>query len=473
MSEWSSIKEIVEDVTTGKVTALANVERSLRLIAEHQEFQAIISTIENRSKLRAQEIDEMISGGKSVGRLAGVPFIAKDNFLTFDSETTAASNILRGFRAPYQSSVIEMLESEGAICVAKSNMDAFGHGSSTQNSDFMTTKNPHDKSRVSGGSSGGSAASVVLGFAPFALGTDTGGSIRHPASLSGCVGYKPTYGLISRSGVISMASSTDTVGFLTNSVDDLSLLVDVTAGVDNLDSTTVSRDTVSYCDLDTNMKGKKIGVIKEWLTEGVDPEVKTLIEKSVKRLEKLGAEMFEVSLPSLPLALAAYYIVVPAEISSNLSRYDGQRYGHNEPSSTDLEQSYQMARGNGFGTEAKRRIMIGSYVLSSGFYDAYYHRAQLVRTKLINEFNDVFSKVDFLVGPVAPNIAFEIGKNTDDPLHMYLEDIMTVAPSLAGIPGVSIPAGKVRNLPVGMQILASRNQDRSLLGIAKAFEAAA
>lgn len=468
--DWPDLNRIVEGVVSGKTSALSNVEKSLKLIKKHKEFDAIIAVIEDRSRQRAGEIDNKIAQGESVGRLAGVPFIAKDNFLTFGSETTAASNMLKGFKAPYQSTVIELLEAEGAICVAKANLDAFAHGSSTQNSDFMTTKNPHDTTRVPGGSSGGSAAAVVLGMAPFALGTDTGGSIRHPASLSGCIGYKPTYGLISRSGVVAMASSTDTIGFLTNNVDDLVILVDVVAGVDSLDSTTIARDDRRYTNIDLDLRGKKIGVVKEWMTDGVDTEVKSMISQSVEMLASKGLEVCEVSLPSLPLALAVYYIIVPAEISSNLSRYDGQRYGYSDPSAQDLAQSYLLSRGYGFGAEAKRRIMIGSYVLSSGFYDAYYHKAQLVRTKLINEFNSVFSSVDYLAGPVAPNIAFAIDDDNSDPLKMYLEDVMTVAPSLAGIPGMSVPVGKVRGMPVGLQILADKQHDIELLSLAKVIE---
>lgn len=267
-----------------------------------------------------------------------------------------------------------------------------------------------------------------------------------------------------------MASSTDTIGLLTRSVDDLAVLVDVLAGKDPLDSTSIERDTKPYTDFDDSLKGKKIGVVKEWLAEGIDPEVKDQILAAVDKLKAAGALVQEISLPSLPLALAVYYIVVPAEISSNLSRYDGQRYGHHDASAKDLLSSYSSARGKGFGTEAKRRIMIGTYVLTSGYYDAYYNKAQTVRTKLINEFSDAFKQVDFLVGPVAPNVAFNIGENVADPLQMYLEDMMTVAPSLVGIPAVSVPAGLVRGLPVGLQMLAPQRADRQLFGAAKAFE---
>jgi aspartyl-tRNA(Asn)/glutamyl-tRNA(Gln) amidotransferase subunit A len=460
---WPAIAEIAKDVRSGKTKASDLVEKALKAI-EHQEFQAIIATIPERARDRARAID-----ANPKGRLAGVPFIAKDNFLTFGSETTAASNILKGFEAPYQSTAIERLEAEGAICVAKANLDAFAHGASTENSDLMTTKNPYDKTRVPGGSSGGSAAAVVLGLAPFSLGTDTGGSIRQPASFSGAVGYKPTYGLVSRSGVVAMASSTDVIGPLTTRVEDAALVLDVMAGHDPLDSTTIERDKTSYTDLNTPVKGTKIGVIKEYMA-GLDPKIEALIAKQITNLKSQGAEVEEVSLPSLPLALACYYIICPAEVSSNLSRYDGQHFGHFAKDAKDLEASYTKARSQGFGKEAKRRIMIGTYVLSSGYYDAYYLKAQQLRTKLINEFNQAFKKYDFLLGPVAPSVAFKIGQHSNDPLKMYLQDIMTVAVNLVGIPAVSVPAGTVDDLPVGLQLMAAQKHDRQLLALAQKIE---
>jgi aspartyl-tRNA(Asn)/glutamyl-tRNA(Gln) amidotransferase subunit A len=389
--------------------------------------------------------------------------------LVFGAETTAASNMLRGFEAPYQSTVIERLEAEGAICVAKANMDAFAHGASTENSDVGVTKNPHDIKRVPGGSSGGSAAAVVLDMAPFALGTDTGGSIRQPASFSGCVGYKPTYGLVSRSGVVAMGSSLDVIGPLTRSVDDAALVLDVMAGRDDLDSTTIERQE-AYADPQLDLKGAKIGVIREHFGEGLDPGIIKTLEPIIKKLEAAGAEVTEISLPSLPMALAVYYILCPAEVSSNLSRYDGQRYPYSYREAKDLEGSYKSSRGRGFGKEAKRRIMIGTYVLSSGYYDAYYKKAQTVRTKLINECNEAFKQVDFMLGPVAPTTAFEIGANASDPLQMYLSDVMTVGANLTGMPAISLPAGDLEGLPVGLQLLAPQRHDRELLGLAKRAE---
>jgi aspartyl-tRNA(Asn)/glutamyl-tRNA(Gln) amidotransferase subunit A len=468
VSQWKPIQEIVADVTSGTVSALELVEQCLRHIDEKAEYKAIIAKTADRARERARVIDQQIANGESVGRLAGVPFIAKDNFLTFGAETTAASNILKGFDAPYQSTAIERLEAEGAICVAKANLDAFAHGSSTENSDFMTTSNPVDPTRVPGGSSGGSATAVALDLAPFALGTDTGGSIRLPASYCGVVGYKPTYGLVSRSGVVAMASSTDVIGPLTNTVQDAALVLDCMAGKDVLDGTTIDRDETPYTQLNLPEKPLKVGVIKEYF-EGLDESIKAQINTAIDALKADGAEVYEVSLPSLPLALACYYIICPAEVSSNLSRYDGQRYGFSNPSET-LDDSYKTSRSHGFGDEAKRRIMIGTYVLSSGYYDAYYQKAQLVRTKLIKEFTAAFADYDVLIGPTAPNVAFEIGKNASDPLEMYLTDIMTVAVNLAGIPAVTIPAGTVNDLPVGVQIMSKQKNDRLLLAVAQRTE---
>jgi aspartyl-tRNA(Asn)/glutamyl-tRNA(Gln) amidotransferase subunit A len=459
------IAEISERVRNKSLKASELVDKSLGLINQTKDHSAIISTLEERALMRASQIDT-----NPIGRLAGVPFIAKDNFLTFGGKTTAASNILKPFEAPYQSTAIERLEAEGAICIAKANLDAFAHGSSTENSDWFVTKNPHDKTRVPGGSSGGSAVSVALGLAPFALGTDTGGSVRLPASFCGVVGYKPTYGLVSRSGVIAMASSTDVVGPLTRSVDDAALVLDVMSGKDALDSTTIERDKTPYTDNDQEIRGRKIGIVKEYFGGGLEPGVESVIKQAITKLEDRGAIIEEVSLPSVRMALAIYYIVCPAEVSSNLSRYDGQRYGYSSNDAKTLEESYELSREQGFGAEAKRRIMIGTHVLSSGYYDAYYKKAQIVRTKLINEFKNAFDKFDFLVGPVAPMTAFKIGERADDPLQMYLSDIMTVAANMSGNPAISVPAGLSNGLPVGLQIIGPLHQDRRLLGIAKAFE---
>jgi aspartyl-tRNA(Asn)/glutamyl-tRNA(Gln) amidotransferase subunit A len=451
-----SVRAIVEDVIT-KIEAAS-------------EYNAVISILRERALARADEVDAQIKEGKS-GRLAGIPFIAKDNFLTFTGKTTAASNMLKPFEAPYQSTAIERLEAEGAIVVAKANMDAFAHGGSTENSDFGVTKNPVDTDRVPGGSSGGSAAVVALGIVPFALGTDTGGSIRQPASFTGVVGIKPTYGTVSRFGVVAMASSTDTIGTLATTTEDAALVMDIMHGQDERDGTTL-RDQKPLFPIADAPK-LKIGLIKEYLDEGVQPEVAAAIRAQAEGLKNLGHTVEEVSVPSLPLALAVYYIVVPAEISSNLQRYDGVKFGHSAKEAGNLQDLYSMSRDQGFGAEAKRRIMIGTYVLSSGYIDAYYRKAQTVRTKLINEFAAAFKDFDVLVGPVAPTTAFKIGENAEDPLQMYLADVMTVSASLAGLPAYSVPVGKDNGgLPIGMQIIGPQRSDALLFSVAKQVEEA-
>jgi len=471
MSQWLPIPELAAQVRAGQLKASDLVEQALKTIEDTREFDAILATTAERARTRAASIDAAVQNGKEVGRLAGVPFVAKDNLLAFGAQSTAGSNILNGFVSPYQATVLERLEAEGAICVAKANQDAFGHGSSTENSDYMTTKHPKDKTRVPGGSSGGSAVAVMLDMVPFALGTDTGGSIRQPASLVGAVGYKPTYGLTSRYGVVAMASSTDTVGMLAQTVEDAAVVFDVIAGRDPLDGTTIERDAAGYADAQLAVAGKRFGLIKEHMGEGVSSDVRQRIREAADKFRAAGAIVKEVSLPSLELALAVYYIIVPAEISSNLSRHDGQRYPYSHTNANNLEESYTKTRGEGFGQEAKRRIMIGTHVLSSGYYDAYYHKAQLVRTKLINDFQAAFDRFDFLIGPVSPETAFKIGATTEDPLKTYLLDLMTVAPSMAGIPAISVPAGTdAAGLPVGLQIMAPQRADRALLGIAKATQ---
>lgn len=470
MSSWDPIDVIAKNVQNGLVSAVDNVKKSLKLIDENDKYKSIIAKTEKRALARAAEIDEAVKSGKEVGRLAGVPFIAKDNFLVYGADTTAASNILKGFDAPYQSSVIDKLEEQGAICVAKANLDAFAHGSSTENSDFFTTLNPVDETRVPGGSSGGSAAATALGLAPFSLGTDTGGSIRLPASYCGVVGYKPTYGLVSRSGVVAMGSSLDVIGPITNSVRDACIIMDQIVGKDGLDSTMIDPE-LPYSELaGIDVKKLKVGVISDYMDSSLDPEVKAIIAKQIDLFQSHGAEVEYVDMPSLKYGLGVYYIICPAEVSSNLSRYDGQRFGYSYPEAKDLDDSYKGSRSRGFGDEAKRRILIGTYVLSSGFYDAYYQKAQLVRTKIINEFSKAFSKFDILIGPTAPSTAFKIGQNVEDPLQMYLTDIMTVSANLAGIPAVSIPVGEVDGLPVGMQIMADQKQDKKLLEVAMKIE---
>lgn len=469
--EWPKITDIAAAVQSKKTTAKEQVEQALSRIEKFGEYHAVLSVLKESALASAEEIDKKILNGEKVGRLAGVPFIAKDNFLSKNGFTTAASKILEPFHSPIQATAIEKLESEGAILVAKANLDAFAHGSSTENSAFGPSLNPHDKSKVPGGSSGGSGVAVALSMVPFALGTDTGGSIRLPASYCGVVGLKPTYGLVSRYGVVAMASSTDVIGPLTKRVEDAALVLEVMSGQDRFDSTTIKRSDDDYSKIKPTLKGKKIGVIKEYFSEGLDDSVSKSVKKAIKELESAGAVIKEISLPSIDLALACYYIIVPAEVSSNLSRYDGQRYGLTVPEAQNLEDSYGIARELGFEAENKRRIMIGTYVLSSGYYDAYYKKAQTVRTKLINEFEAAFKEVDYLVGPTAPSTAFDLGSAVDDPLTMYLADIMTVAVNLVGIPAISVPAkDKANNLPVGIQFMAPQRKDKQLLETALAYQ---
>lgn len=443
-------------------SARENVEAALRKAKENEAFHAVLSLSEARAFERAEKVD----AGEITGRLAGIPFIAKDNFLTIGDTTTAASSFLEGFSAPLQASAIERLEAEGAICIGKANLDAFAHGGSTENSAFGPTKNAHDETRVAGGSSGGSAVAVALDIVPFALGTDTGGSIRQPASFNGVVGVKPTYGTVSRYGVVAMASSTDTIGVLSASVEDAELVMDILSGTDKKDMTTLP-DFFTPMTVDSP---KRIGVIKEFMADDVDPEVRARVAGYIDAMKARGHTVEEVSFSMLKYALAVYYIVMPAEVSSNLARYDGVRFGK-RAEATSLDELYGKSRDEGFTSENKRRIMIGSFVLSSGFFDAYYQKAQKARTLLINEFNEAFKNFDVLVGPVAPTPAFALGENTGDPVKMYLADIMTVPASLAGLPALSVPAGKTEaGLPVGVQLIGQRQSDALLLALAKEGE---
>ena len=451
----------ISDFTSN--SARANVEAAIQKARTDESFNAILALTEERALERADKVD----AGEITGILAGVPFIAKDNFLTFGAPTTAASRFLETFEAPIQATAIEKLEAEGAICIGKANLDAFAHGGSTENSAFGATKNAFDDTRVAGGSSGGSAVVVALDIVPFALGSDTGGSIRQPASFNGVVGVKPTYGMVSRFGVVAMASSTDTIGVLSSSVADAELVMGILAGQDSRDMTTLP----DFFAPEATITPKRIAVIEEFMTDDVDPQVRALIQKQIEDLRNAGHTVETVSLPLLKYALAIYYIVVPAEVSSNLGRYDGIRYGNRADAAT-LGDVYGQSRNQGFVPENKRRIMIGSYVLSSGYFDAYYLQAQKARTLLINQFNEAFESYDALIGPVAPTPAFKLGENTHDPVKMYLADIMTVPASLAGLPALSVPAGvTAEGLPVGLQIIGPRQSDAMLLALAKRGEA--
>jgi aspartyl-tRNA(Asn)/glutamyl-tRNA(Gln) amidotransferase subunit A len=445
------------------VSAVENVQRALAAAKKSESFNAMISLTEERAIERAKQIDNSAQKGK----LAGVPFIVKDNYLAFGSPTTAASSMLENFMAPVQATAIEKLEAEGAICIGKANLDAFAHGGSTENSAFGPTKNAHDQTRVAGGSSGGSAVVTALDIVPFALGSDTGGSIRQPASFNGVYGVKPTYGMVSRYGVVAMASGTDTMGCFATTAVDAELVMSIIAGKDTKDMTTLD----DYFSPQVVSSPKKFGVIKQLMTDEVDDEVRSAVEAYIDKLRKLGHTVEEVDMPIIKYSLAMYYIIVPAEITSNLARYDGVRYGKRSTEAKTLSEVYGLSRDKGFMTENKRRIMIGSYVLSSGYFDAYYMKAQKARTLLIEAYNTLFSTYDVLLSPVAPTPAFKIGQNTDDPVKMYLEDAMTVPASLAGIPAISVPAGvSDAGLPIGVQLMGKAKDDSLLLAIAKQTE---
>ena len=463
-----TIETIRSDITNGVTTARQQVEAALQRAQESEEYHALLSLTAERAFARADEIDAKLQAGEVVGRLAGVPFVVKDNFLAFGAPSTAASRMLENFQAPLQATAVEKLEAEGAICIGKANLDAFAHGGSTENSAFGPTKNAVDQSRVAGGSSGGSAVVTALGVVPFALGTDTGGSIRQPASFNGVVGVKPTYGTVSRYGVVAMASSTDTIGCFATNVTDAELIMEIRSGRDERDMTTLPNFFTVQHEVATS---RKIGVIKEFMSDDVDADVRARMQEYVDRLREAGHVVEEVSLPMVKYALAMYYIIVPAEISSNLARYDGIRYGHRATEVTTLAELYGRTRDEGFVAENKRRIMVGSYVLSSGYFDAYYQQAQKARTLLIHAYEELFKEYDLLLGPVAPTPAFGIGENAEDPIKMYLADIMTVPPSLAGLPAISVPAGvSSQGLPIGVQLIGPRRSDAQLLALARSLE---
>ena len=458
-----TISEIKKQIADG--ASVRSVVEAAIARAKADSKHAVLEVIETRALKRADELDARLKKGETIGRLAGVPFLAKDNILTFDSKTTASSHMLENFEAPFQATVIEKLEAAGAICIGKTNLDAFAHGGSTENSYFGPTTNAVDDTRVAGGSSGGSAAAVATGIVPFSLGSDTGGSIREPASFNGVVGLKPTYGSVSRYGVVAMASSTDVVGPIATTVADARLVLDVIRGVDERDSTTIAIEP-----LEPKHQKFKVGVIKQCFGEGVNAEVDTLTRTVIEKLKVDGHVVEEVDLPTFRHALAVYYIVVPAELTSNLARYDGIKYGL-QVDAPSLTSTYEASRSNGFMDENKRRILIGNYVLSSGYYDAYYEKAQTVRTLIINEFTAAFQSHDVLLCPTAPMPAFQLGENTDDPVQMYLADLMTVPPSLAGVSAISVSAGKTEaGLPVGIQFIAPMRRDDLVLNAAETWE---
>ena len=446
------------------ITATMLVTDALKKAEFFADYNIFTSLYKEQALKRAAEIDEKIARGENVGRLAGVPFAAKDNYLVKDTLTTASSHILEPFVAPVTSTVVRQLEAEGAILIGKVNLDSFAHGSSTENSYFGPTLNAYDKTRVAGGSSGGSAVAVALDVVEFTTGSDTGGSIRQPASFNGIYGFKPTYGATSRYGVISMASSLDVDGFFTKSAEDLDLLMSICAHKDTNDMTTLP----DFYQESEVKPVKKIGIIKEYNNDAVDPAIREALSSKCEELKSKGYEIVELSMPTLKYALAIYYIIQPAEVASNLSRYDGIRYGFRSENSKDLDSLYGSTRNEGFMKENKRRIMIGNFVLSSGFYDAYFLKAAKARTLLIQEYKKAFEECDVVLAPVSPNPAFKLGEKVNDPVSMYLEDLMSVAINLAGIPGLAIPVTKnSEGLPIGLQILGPRRSDKTLINFAK------
>ena len=441
------------------VTATRLVEDALKK-AEHFADYNIFTFINKEGALKkAAEIDAKIARGEKVGKLAGVPYAIKDNFLSPEGQTTASAHILEGLVSPITATSVEKLEAEGAIMIGRTNLDAFAQGSSTENSYFGPTLNSADKTRVAGGSSGGSAVAVALDIVEFATGSDTGGSIRQPASFNGVYGLKPTYGTISRYGVVAMASSLDCIGFFTKTPEDMDLLMSITAGQDPKDLTTLP----DYYNETPVTAAKKIGIIKDF-----DKGIRNALNDKVELLKSKGYEIVELEMPTLKYALAAYYIIQPAEVASNLSRYDGVRYGFRSDDSKNLGDLYEKTRDEGFMPENKRRIMIGNFVLSSGFYDAYFLKAAKARTLIVKEYENAFKKCDFILTPVSPNPAFKLGEKVNDPVAMYLEDLMSVSLNLAGIPGLAIPAGQNESgLPIGLQLVGLRRSDKSLIEFAK------
>lgn len=447
------------------LTAVSLVRDALEKAHHYQPDYHIFNWINDDAIKKAEEIDRRIAAGEEVGRLAGVPYALKDNFLTREGETTASARILEGFSSPVTATAVKKLEAEGAIMIGRTNLDAFAHGSSTENSYYGPTKNSKDIERVAGGSSGGSAVAVALGIVPFATGTDTGGSIRQPASFNGVFGFKPTYGTISRYGVVAMASSTDCVGFFAEDPADIDLLMQVASGQDPYDLTTLPDYYGKEQVFDDPVK--KIGIIKDFDNEAVAPEIRAALKQEIEELRENGHEVIELEMPTLKYALAAYYIITPAEIASNLSRHDGIRYGFRSEDGANLADLYQNTRREGFMPENMRRIMIGNFVLSSGFYDAYYLKAAKARTLLIQEYEKAFEKCDFLLTPVSPSPAFKLGEKTNDPVAMYLEDALSVPLNLAGLPGLSVPVGETEEgLSLGLQLVGPRRSDRELLRFA-------
>lgn len=471
--QFATVVDIAQDIASGKTSAVEVLEQHLARIAEREgEINAFNLVTTEQARATAQQVDADIKAGKSVGALAGVPVALKDNMCTRGIETTCSSKILEGWKPPYDATVVTRLQQAGAVMVGKTNLDEFAMGSSTENSAFGPTKNPLDTSRVPGGSSGGSAAAVAAGFAAASLGSDTGGSIRQPASLCGLVGVKPTYGLVSRQGIVAFASSLDQVGPFTHTVADAALMMEVIGGHDPLDSTSLPQPVPSLTSvLGQGVKGMRIGRLAD-MPDGCEPEVLARMDAAYVALQAAGATIVDISLPSLSYCLTAYYLVAPAEASSNLARYDGVRYGMRVETG-DLHSMYGATRASGFGAEVKRRIMLGTYALSAGYFDAYYGKALKVRRLIANDFAAAYEKCDVILTPTSPTVAFPLGDKTSDPLTMYLCDIFTIPTNLAGHAAMSVPFGTgAHNMPVGVQVLAPALGEQTMFRVAAELERA-
>ncbi|MGG0717924.1 Asp-tRNA(Asn)/Glu-tRNA(Gln) amidotransferase subunit GatA [Robertmurraya massiliosenegalensis] len=454
------------------VTDLVNESYQQIQQVDHK-VEAFLTLDEERARTKAKVLDQKLGTDESKGLLFGMPIGIKDNIVTRDLRTTCASKILDNFNPIYDATVIQKLQAADSITIGKLNMDEFAMGSSTENSGYQKTKNPWNLETVPGGSSGGSAAAVAAGEVLFSLGSDTGGSIRQPASFCGVVGLKPTYGRVSRFGLVAFASSLDQIGPLTRTVEDNAYLLQAISGLDPMDSTSANVDVPNFVQsLTGDVKGLKIAVPKEYIGEGVKEEVKQSVLDALKVLEKLGATWEEVSLPHSKYALATYYLLSSSEASANLARFDGVRYGYRTPNADTLMNLYKNTRAEGFGDEVKRRIMLGTFALSSGYYDAYYKKAQKVRTLIKQDFENIFEKYDVIIGPTTPTPAFKVGENTSDPMTMYRNDILTIPVNLAGVPGISVPCGFSNGLPLGLQIIGKHFDESTVYRVAHAFEQA-
>jgi aspartyl-tRNA(Asn)/glutamyl-tRNA(Gln) amidotransferase subunit A len=468
-----TIAELAAGLRAGEFTSEELTRAFLARIEAHDgQLNSFISVTGELALAQAREADRRIAAGEG-GQLTGVPIAHKDIFCTDGVRTSCASKMLDPFIAPYDATVVSRFKAAGAVMLGKTNMDEFAMGSSNETSFYGPVKNPWDVAAVPGGSSGGSAAAVAARLAPGATGTDTGGSIRQPASLCGITGLKPTYGRVSRYGMIAFASSLDQAGPMARTAEDCALMLGAMAGFDERDSTCIEREVPDYtAGLGNDLKGLRIGLPKEYFGEGLDPAVAQAVEAAVEEYKKLGAEVVAISLPNTNLAVPTYYVVAPAECSSNLSRMDGVRFGHRCENPKNLEDLYKRSRGEGFGAEVKRRIMVGTYALSSGYYDAYYLKAQQLRHLISDDFRQAFEQVDVIMGPTAPTPAFNLGEKADDPVAMYLADIYTIAVNLAGLPGMSVPCGFVGSRPVGLQIIGNYFDEARLLNVAHRYQMA-